>query len=294
MHPGVATPTSTSDEKPKPDASTPHPPRLFGRYLVEHEIIDEAALAEALELMKLVNRTVGQLATERGLVTAAQAERVATLQREIDGRWGEIAVAAGFGSLDAHHIEALLAEQTMGNLRLSDALVELGHMSASEVEVWWSRYEAERAGVDPLATLPEEYRSSVVVREVLQVLPRISVRTLGLSMRLGEARPWTGAGASDVAATIDLDGQQCLSFGILLHDSGPLSEDDVVHLVGTAAWHAARRLESTCATARLALEEPQRGVVPELGVAMDAAIGDATCTLVLAIRARDDARSRFH
>jgi hypothetical protein len=274
---------------------------------VEHGAIDPAALEEALDLMKLVNRTVGQLATAHGLCTPEEANRVAALQREIDGQWGEIAVAAGVGTLVAHNIESLLAEQSVNNLRLSDALVELGHMSASEVDACWSRYEAEAGRVDPIGTLPDEYRSSAIVREVVRVLPRLSIRVLGRAMLLGSARPWTGSPSDDRtddrtdvrAATIELDGDPPFRLGIVMQGPGHLSQRQLVKLLEAAAWHATRRIDSATTSAPRTYASSDASSLPQGGVAIDVAIGHASCTLVLALEADDAAhadrrRARCH
>jgi hypothetical protein len=270
---------------------------------VDHGAIDPAALEEALDLMKLVNRTVGQLATAHGLCTPEEANRVAALQREIDGQWGEIAVAAGVGTLVAHNIESLLAEQSVNNLRLSDALVELGHMSASEVDACWARYEAEAGCADPIGTLPDEYRGSAIVREVVRVLPRLSIRVLGRAMLLGCARPWTGRPTDDEvdvgAATIELDGDPPFRLGIVMQGPGHLSKRQLVKLLEAAAWHATRRIDSATAGTSRMYASPDVSSLPEGGVAIDVAIGHASCTLVLALGSNDAAhadrrRARCH
>ena len=274
----------SSDDDLEVVAHDAAPPRLFGRWLVDNGIIDEAALAEALELMSLVNRTVGEMATAKGLLTEAQAEYVAALQAQVDAQWGSIALATGLGSLTPLALDQLVAEQAANNLRLSDALVELEHLSAEEADRWWARYTAECSAIDPLAWLPDPFRSRSEVRAVLRMFPRFAVRTLGLPMRLGAPRPWSHTpAAAAVAAAVEL---QRLHLGLIVHQPTKLQPEDIRALLRTVAWHATRGSSGASANGTV-VHEPSEMALPPTGVAIDAVLGDDRCTIVIGTQEPD-------
>ena len=177
-----------------PSPATPHTtPRLFGQFLVDESVITRDELDEALWLMTTLNATVGQLAVERGLVSRTEAEQIHRLQQKIDRRWGDIALTLGMGCLTEDRIEELHDEQDTLNFRLSDALVELGFATATTLDTMRQRYEANRANVNPVGSLPEPYGEVAAVIHSLDALPRIARRVLRCPVEVSEAQPWPGA-----------------------------------------------------------------------------------------------------
>ncbi|HWB73949.1 MAG TPA: hypothetical protein VG755_03315 [Nannocystaceae bacterium] len=176
----------------------PKRPRLFGQWLIDQGAITQSDLREALALMRAVNSSIGELAVANGLVTAAQAEEINELQRHVDGRWGEIAIALGVGRSTAARIERLAWEQQLENLRLSDALVELDLMSATEVETRLAEFERGIEGDD--AVLDDE--SQAWIDEIVDGLPRMLGRVLGSPARVATARAWDGTSYEHHAQTV--------------------------------------------------------------------------------------------
>lgn len=148
--------------------------------------------------MRAVNSSIGELAVSHGLVTAAQAEEINELQRHVDGRWGEIAIALGVGRSTAARIEHLAWEQQLENLRLSDALVELDLMSATEVETRLGEFE--RSAHADGEGIADEIREQIEL--VVDGLPRMLARVLGSPVRVGVPRIWDGTAYDHHAQTI--------------------------------------------------------------------------------------------
>lgn len=161
-------------------------PRLLGQYLVDRGVVSMDDISEAVELMRLVNSRVGELAVGEGVLTSAQVETIVEKQRSIDGHFSELAVALGIHS-DAEPLEALCAEQARENLRIGDALIELGSITATELEQHVARFESQELDIDAAPHSP-------AARTVIELFPRLSRRVLASSVRMGSARVWDRRG----------------------------------------------------------------------------------------------------
>lgn len=191
------------------------PARLFGRYLVDEGAIEASDLRAALAVMAATNQTIGELAVARGLLSEAQAEHIAKLQRHVDAPWGEVASALERGGLTAFQVETLLWEQTTVNLRIGDALIEVGALSPTEVDDWRSRYEANQpvpgwavpwwagsgqTGVD---------EDVLGARLAVQSLPRVIGRLMRTPAQVDAPRGWHGPPPPDGhAASISIEGPE--------------------------------------------------------------------------------------
>lgn len=269
-------------------------PRLFGQWLVNRDVITAADLREALALMKAVNSTIGELAVAHGLVTAAQAEEINELQRHVDGRWGDIAIALGVGRATAARIEQLAWEQQIENLRLSDALVELGFVSATEVEDLLAEFDDDDGSTDAVALDAE---TAERIELLTDALPRLLRRMLGGAARMSAPRPNDGT-RFEHAATFEIRGEHCYSIGITADRRVARALADALHVeVGSSTsarldtalgallvlygGHLARRLETVGHGTYLALP-PVAGALPEGRWALDLALADGRCTIIVA------------
>jgi hypothetical protein len=266
---------------PAPPGDAAPRPHLFGRFLVERGVIDEDALCEALDLMRTVNTSLGRLAADCGLITEHEADEAGALQADVDGQWGEIALALGLGNLTFERLERLRDEQEAGNLRLSDALVELGHVSCTEVETLWSAYERERDASDPLASLPTSLAGDPAARAIVEAFPRLARRILGLPARVGPARTWnaTEAGAG---LTLRLGRRRPLSFGLRLRAVDVDDISAVARFVQVLGEHAMRCAAAHDADDAAAVQAATAGPLPGRGIGFDFVIGDLEGAFVLA------------
>lgn len=274
-------------------APSPRPrtgPRLFGQWLVDREVITRVDLREALALMRAVNSTIGELAVAHGLVTSAQAEEINELQRHVDGRWGDIAIALGVGRATAARIEQLAWDQQVENLRLSDALVELGFVSATEVDELLAQFDDEK---DDGPVLDPQTRARI--EALSEGLPRLLRRVLGDAVRMSAPRPAEREGY-DCSAQFTLQGDRPCTIGMSVDKRVAKAFAEALHVdVGGATSprldtavgallvlfgaHLARRLDAPVCGSYRAMP-PVAGELPPGRWAVDLALAAGKCVVV--------------
>jgi len=195
-------------------------PRLFGQYLVEEGVIRAPDVAEALDLMRLVNSPVGEIAVGEGLLSDAQVQTILDAQRRIDERFFELAASMGLGGAQ---LESLCAEQAVENLRFGDALVEVGAVTSTALEEHLRIYDHEDHW--PAPCMPST--ASPLARMTADLVPRLARRTIGSSMRFSSPRAWDGKGL-DVHATASTSaaGGLCLGVSVEHHVAAGLGPRD--------------------------------------------------------------------
>lgn len=268
-------------------------PRLFGQWLVHRGVITPADLREALALLRAVNSTIGELAVAHGLVTPAQADEINALQRHVDGRWGDIAIALGIGKATAARIEQLAWEQQLENLRLSDALVEIGVLSATEVDEWVEAFERDDATPDEIGG-----ETRVLLDQLSDGLSRMLRRVLATPVRLSPPGVWDGH-AYDHQARCVIEGDLGCMIGLsvdrrvaramaeaLLDGAaagpGALKLDAAVGaFLVLFGGHAARRLEARGEHHPHRALPPESGQLPVAGCAVEIATAQGAALLVL-------------
>lgn len=255
--------------------------RLFGQFLLDHEAVTRAELSAALGLMASLNETVGELAVSRGWLSRPQADRIAQMQRTIDARWGDIAIALDEGGLSPEQVEQLLWEQTEDNLRVGDALVEVGALSCSYAEEWTQRYEASRSLSVVMADDPGgDYDP---IRFAVDGLPRVVLRRAGLHAACAIPRVFRRDLHDDSgkhAATIVVRGDKSVELGLSLsvrlaravaqgaRGQCGVSEDAVCDLVEVLAVYVAHQLDAQeeSGAAAWSVGQARRGQLPEQGL----------------------------
>jgi len=268
------------------------PVRLFGQFLVDQGAITSEDLGEALDLMNAINVTVGDLAVERGLISRHDADEIHRLQRCIDGRWGEIALTLGVGRLSPAMLEELRWQQESQNLRLTDALVQLGCLCPTEIDRYLEEFEALYRS-NPATTLPGSWRLSCA-QYLLDVLPRVFLRVLRSPLRFGPIKEWDQqdlgtrgsvrietehealiVGLSVEGSVAELIGQR------LQQDRGKAGpEQHVVAFIELLLEHVCRRLESDSQD-RVVTLPAEPGRLPPSGLACELASSSGQAVLVL-------------
>lgn len=291
--PGASVPSAVARA-----ASAP-PVRLFGQYLIEQGVIDSSDLNEALALMVATNVTLGDLAVERGWVSRHDAEEINRLQRCIDGRWGEIALTLGVGCLTAEQIEELQWEQQAQNLRLTDALVQLGLLSTTDIETHLDRFEGAQLS-SVTARLPSAWYHSAA-HELLDVLPRVIARVLRSPVRFGPARLWDDQGFGINASISVTSHRESLTIGLTVQPpvsnamgrqlgiatvAGPSDSTDlwpeqpVAEFLTLLADHVRRRIE-TDHTPPVQVSIPHIGDLPQRGLVFDLALAAGQAAIII-------------
>lgn len=231
--PGAWTMAPSDTMEQQPVFETAHPlqlaalptqdrrPRLFGQYLVERGAIGARDVTEALDLMRLVNSPVGEIAVGEGLLSNTQVQSILNAQRQVDERFFELATSMGLGG---HQLESLCSEQAVENLRFGDALVEVGAVTSTALDEYLRAYDCEDHWPSP--RMPST--ASALARTTAELVPRLARRMLGSSMRFGSARPWDGkrldvhataSGTDNLRLAISVDHE--VAAGLGPHDHAP-------------------------------------------------------------------------
>ena len=126
---------------------------FFGQYLLEKGAIDRAALLDAIERQRRVNRSLTEVAVSEGLLTQDKADQINTLFRTSNQSIEVICAAEG--GLTIGQMERLRKIQRAGWLRIGTALVEGGHLKRDQVEALLETYRAREAA--ERRTLEEDF-----------------------------------------------------------------------------------------------------------------------------------------
>ncbi len=116
--------------------------QLFGKYLVEKEIItdNEYEIAVAKQLSTRVK--LGTIAITEGLLTEQDVEEINKLQMQLDKRFGDIAVEKGL--LSSSEVDKLLQKQGNPHLQFIEALTECTKLTASVLDKTLFAFQKEK------------------------------------------------------------------------------------------------------------------------------------------------------
>lgn len=145
--------------------------RFFGRFLVDNAVITNAELSSALSGLWQTNRSVGELAVDAGLLSAAQANHVNMLQSQLDSRWGDIAVSLGL--LERPQVVALLDSQAEVNLHLGEVLVKLGLLTSSQLRDCLVSFESQEVARRASVMVPSSLTDCPFVTPAVDFAPRL-------------------------------------------------------------------------------------------------------------------------
>lgn len=106
--------------------------QYFGNYIVEKNIISQAQLDDIMSGKQALTVKLGLIAVSEKLLTATQAEELNELQKQMDKRFGDIAVEKGY--LLKEEVNYLLNLQGSPYVKFVQALTDSGLMTIGEVE----------------------------------------------------------------------------------------------------------------------------------------------------------------
>lgn len=105
---------------------------LFGRYLVEENVIDEPMLSKLLKEQAETRVKLGMMAVAEGLITNDQADQINKKQQTEDKRFGDIAVE--IGALTEAQVDSLLAKQGSPYMKFIQILVDETSVESTEID----------------------------------------------------------------------------------------------------------------------------------------------------------------
>lgn len=116
--------------------------QLFGKYLVEKNIITDAEYETAVKKQLSTRVKLGTIAITEGLLTDQEVEDINKLQMQLDKRFGDIAVEKGL--LSSSDVERLLQKQGNPHLQFIEALTECTKLTASVLDKTLFAFQKEK------------------------------------------------------------------------------------------------------------------------------------------------------
>jgi len=156
--------------------------QFLGHYLLGRGVVTQAQIDEAMAYQAEANRRLGDLAVESGLLTMAQVHEILERQRETDIAFGTLAVSLGF--VKRRDMDALLFRQQVHLVHLGEALLTLGHLTASQFCDSLTDYSAlESARKDALSRLFEGHCAREELIVLVDTLERAFLRFAHCSLK---------------------------------------------------------------------------------------------------------------
>ncbi|MDE5893269.1 MAG: chemotaxis protein CheY, partial [Acetatifactor sp.] len=120
--------------------------QLFGRYLVDKEIISPEDYQAAVDKQLGVRVKLGTIAVAEGLLTEEQVEMLNKLQMQYDRRFGDLAVEKEF--LTQEQVQQLLKKQGNPYMQFLQVLLESGKVNVSQMDMHISSFQKEKGFSD--------------------------------------------------------------------------------------------------------------------------------------------------
>jgi hypothetical protein len=120
--------------------------QLFGKFLIEKEIIDRDKYKSIMERLAESRAKLGVIAVADGIITEKQANEINHLQTTKDARFGEIAVGEGY--MTEEQLDALLKKQGSAYAIFLSVLSEAADISVSKVDELLKEFQKEHGFTD--------------------------------------------------------------------------------------------------------------------------------------------------
>jgi hypothetical protein len=188
------------------------PVKFFGHYLVEQGLLQPHLLKDIHDHTYYLHRMIGELAIKRGWLEHDDLERVLHQQVRSDRFAGELCIEDGL--LTESQVDELLEHQRQHHVRVGEVLLELGHIEEETLARALAAFHQDQAPYARGANgVPDVLRVGAAER-VLDVFPRLALRTGGLHVRLGDVRPFTQAQSRELSVAARLAGGPGLEIGV--------------------------------------------------------------------------------
>ena len=188
--------------------------KIFGQYLIEQGEIDAEQVRAALDMMDRENRSLGELATDEGILTAQDADKVNAEQRHRDCPFGGLAIEMGL--LSEGQVDHLVRLQERTRLRIGQALVRLGSLENERLAELLASYDADQA---PYRTgevvLPKGLHDNALAAPVLDLFPKLLMRIARIVVRVGAGEPSSAVPDLPIRSAVRVQGEARLQICLL-------------------------------------------------------------------------------
>lgn len=116
--------------------------QLFGKYLVEKEVLSKDSFNEVLKTQLATRAKLGTIAVAEGILSEEDADRINRLQMQEDKFFGDIALEEGL--LTEKQVEDLLRKQGSPYMQFLEALLEKGGVSVSSVDSYLNQFQKQK------------------------------------------------------------------------------------------------------------------------------------------------------
>lgn len=120
--------------------------QLFGKYLVDKEVITSEDYQAAIDKQLDVRVKLGTIAVAEGLLTESQVEMLNKLQMQFDKRFGDLAVEKEL--LTQEQVQMLLKKQGNPYMQFLQVLLESGKVNVSQMDEHISSFQKEKGFSD--------------------------------------------------------------------------------------------------------------------------------------------------
>lgn len=120
--------------------------QLFGKYLVDKEILSQEDYLKAIAQQMSVRVKLGTIAIAEGLLTEDEVESINKMQMQFDKRFGDIAIEKGL--LTADEIDSLLQKQGNPYMQFIQALTDTTSLTATVLDKTLSVFQKENGFSD--------------------------------------------------------------------------------------------------------------------------------------------------
>ena len=187
--------------------------KFFGQFLLEKGVIDAAQLLRALEVQRMSNPALGELACARGMLTADQAQAINERQRREDKRFGDIAQSMGL--LTSDEVATLLDEQKSHRKLFGEILVEEGFLDRARLDAELREHAGERE--DAVRSLDAVLATHQLGRRIgnsIATCNKIFPRMLRTQCQFSSVLDPSNPPAVDVMALVRVAADRPLAIGI--------------------------------------------------------------------------------
>lgn len=147
--------------------------QLFGKYLVEKEIIKKEEYAAAIQKQLSVRVKLGTIAIAEGLLTEDEVDTINKLQMQFDKRFGDIAIEKGLLTLE--QIGDLLDKQGNPYMQFIEALTECTKLSAAVLDKTLGAFQKEKGfSDDDMTALKNDNLDSLIPIFAFSAKPHVT------------------------------------------------------------------------------------------------------------------------
>lgn len=114
--------------------------QYLGSYLLNYDLISRDTLNQLLQDQRKTHIMLGVLAINNGLMTAKQITEINALQKQVDKRFGELAIEKGY--LQPADVDLLLSQQKSTSVELVQLLLDCNVYTLEKLEEIMTGYRA--------------------------------------------------------------------------------------------------------------------------------------------------------